>query len=42
MNDLVRDKLMDKKGNITLGGEILAGACVSIISFKKITIYILS
>ncbi|XP_047528509.1 calcium-binding mitochondrial carrier protein Aralar1 isoform X2 [Vanessa atalanta] len=27
MNDLVRDKLMDKKGNITLGGEILAGAC---------------
>ncbi|XP_045447001.1 calcium-binding mitochondrial carrier protein Aralar1 [Melitaea cinxia] len=27
VNDLVRDKLMDKKGNITLGGEILAGAC---------------
>ncbi|XP_050664081.1 calcium-binding mitochondrial carrier protein Aralar1 isoform X1 [Leptidea sinapis] len=27
MNDLVRDKMMDKKGNITLSGEILAGAC---------------
>ncbi|KAL4718775.1 hypothetical protein ACJJTC_008710 [Scirpophaga incertulas] len=27
VNDLVRDKLMDKKGNIPLYGEILAGAC---------------
>lgn len=27
VNDLVRDKLMDKKGNITLSGEIIAGAC---------------
>ncbi|KAG0724477.1 Calcium-binding mitochondrial carrier protein Aralar1 [Chionoecetes opilio] len=27
VNDLVRDKLTDKKGNITLQGEILAGAC---------------
>ncbi|OWR41791.1 calcium-binding mitochondrial carrier protein Aralar1 isoform 2 [Danaus plexippus plexippus] len=27
MNDLVRDKFMDKKGNISLYAEILAGAC---------------
>ncbi|CAK1545985.1 unnamed protein product [Leptosia nina] len=27
MNDLVRDKCMDKKGNLTLPAEILAGAC---------------
>lgn len=27
VNDLVRDKMMDKKGNIALYGEILAGAC---------------
>ena len=31
MNDLVRDKLTDKKGNIMLPSEMLAGACVSII-----------
>lgn len=30
MNDLVRDKLTDKKGNITFPGEMFAGACVSI------------
>ncbi|GLV42105.1 aralar1 [Carabus blaptoides fortunei] len=27
VNDLVRDKFMDKNGNIALHGEILAGAC---------------
>ncbi|XP_042874042.1 calcium-binding mitochondrial carrier protein Aralar1-like [Penaeus japonicus] len=27
MNDLVRDKLTDKKGNITFAGEMFAGAC---------------
>ncbi|KAG5887871.1 hypothetical protein JTB14_011406 [Gonioctena quinquepunctata] len=27
MNDLVRDKLMDKNGNLPLYGEILAGCC---------------
>ncbi|XP_069961319.1 calcium-binding mitochondrial carrier protein Aralar1 isoform X1 [Cherax quadricarinatus] len=27
VNDLVRDKLTDKKGNIPLWGEILAGSC---------------
>uniref|UniRef100_A0A1B6EFM0 EF-hand domain-containing protein n=1 Tax=Clastoptera arizonana TaxID=38151 RepID=A0A1B6EFM0_9HEMI len=27
VNDLVRDKLMDKNGNMPLWGEILAGAC---------------
>lgn len=30
MNDLVRDKLTDKKGNITFASEMFAGACVSI------------
>jgi hypothetical protein len=29
MNDLVRDKFMDKNGNLPLYGEILAGGCVS-------------
>ena len=29
MNDLVRDKLTDKKGNIPLWGECVAGAVVS-------------
>lgn len=27
VNDLVRDKLMDKKGNISLYSEVIAGAC---------------
>ncbi|KAJ8941211.1 hypothetical protein NQ314_010469 [Rhamnusium bicolor] len=27
VNDLVRDKLMDKKGNLALHSEIIAGAC---------------
>lgn len=29
MNDLVRDKLTDKKGNISPYAEVLAGCCVS-------------
>lgn len=29
VNDLVRDKLTDKHGNIPRWGEIIAGACVS-------------
>lgn len=29
MNDLVRDKFMDKKGNIKPYQEIIAGCCVS-------------
>ena len=29
MNDLVRDKLTDKKGNLTLASEVIAGGCVS-------------
>lgn len=30
MNDLVRDKMTDKKGNISPHAEVLAGCCVSI------------
>lgn len=29
VNDFVRDKFYDKRGNIALHGEIIAGACVS-------------
>lgn len=29
MNDLIRDKLSDKKGKIPLWGEVIAGGCVS-------------
>lgn len=29
VNDLVRDKFTDKKGNIPLWAEIMAGSCVS-------------
>lgn len=29
MNDFVRDKLTDKKGNISPYAEVLAGCCVS-------------
>lgn len=29
VNDFVRDKFMDKKGNLPLYGEIISGACVS-------------
>lgn len=30
VNDFVRDKFMDKNGNLALVGEILSGACVSL------------
>lgn len=30
VNDLVRDKFLDKNGNIPLWAEILAGGCVSL------------
>lgn len=30
VNDLVRDKLTDKKGNLSLTSEIIAGSCVSL------------
>lgn len=33
MNDFVRDKLTDKKGNIAPHAEILAGCCVSIVLY---------
>lgn len=29
MNDLMRDKFMDKNGNLPLYGEVIAGGCVS-------------
>lgn len=29
VNDFVRDKFMDKNGNLQLYGEIVSGACVS-------------
>lgn len=29
VNDFVRDKFMDKNGNLPLYGEIMSGACVS-------------
>ena len=29
VNDLMRDKLRDKKGTLTLSKEMVAGACVS-------------
>lgn len=35
MNDLVRDKLTDKNGNITPYAEVMAGCCVSIYSNEK-------
>lgn len=30
VNDFVRDKFMDKNGNLPLYGEIISGACVSV------------
>lgn len=30
VNDLIRDKLMDRNGRLTFGSEVLAGSCVSI------------
>jgi hypothetical protein len=29
VNDFVRDKFMDKNGNLPLYGEVISGACVS-------------
>jgi hypothetical protein len=29
MNDLMRDKFMDKNGNLPIYGEVIAGGCVS-------------
>jgi hypothetical protein len=34
VNDFVRDKFMDKNGNLPLYGEIISGACVS--EFKSL------
>lgn len=31
VNDFVRDKFMDKNGNLPLYGEIISGACVSLL-----------
>lgn len=33
VNDFVRDKFMDKNGNLPMFGEIISGACVSISCF---------
>lgn len=33
VNDFVRDKFMDKNGNLQLYGEIISGACVSLFLF---------
>lgn len=42
VNDFVRDKFMDRHGNIALYGEIISGGCVSVSNicqrmFVKIT-----
>lgn len=34
VNDFVRDKFMDKNGNLPLYGEIVSGACVSTCYFR--------
>lgn len=40
VNDLVRDKLMDKKGNLPLWAEVLSGGCVSyLIFFTSVLVY---
>lgn len=31
VNDFVRDKFMDKNGNLPMYGEIMSGGCVSIL-----------
>lgn len=45
VNDFVRDKFMDKNGNLPVYGEILAGGCVSIykniIHRTEVFVYIL-
>jgi len=39
MNDLVRDKLMDKNGNLPVWGEVIAGGCVSVVlNLKKLNL----
>lgn len=39
VNDFVRDKFMDKNGNLPLYGEIMSGACVSIsLSFHALSV----
>lgn len=40
INDLVRDKLTDKRGNIPRWGEVLAGACVSVNFVRPLHILI--
>lgn len=40
VNDLVRDKFMDKNGNIQMYAEILAGACVSYEPFRQFLAYL--
>lgn len=43
VNDFVRDKLMDKNGNLPLYAEIMSGGCVSIryVSLSLITFKLL-
>lgn len=36
VNDFVRDKFMDKNGNLPMYGEIISGACVSIQYFRSL------
>lgn len=38
VNDFVRDKFMDKNGNLPLYGEIMSGACVSTRYFRSFNI----
>lgn len=38
VNDFVRDKFMDKNGNLPLYGEIMSGACVSTQYFRSFSI----
>ena len=35
VNDFVRDKMMDKNGNLPLAAEIISGACVSFIIYSN-------
>lgn len=39
MNDFVRDKFTDKNGGIPLYGEILSGACVSLMILSNTETY---
>lgn len=38
VNDFVRDKFMDKNGNLQLYGEIISGACVSTRYFHPLSL----